>query len=514
MAALLLATAAYGFFKEDVDFGGALRVLFVISGGTFGLILAYAVIIRQLPADRLGWLAWVQVGGDIALAAVLLWLTGGSDSPFAFLFSYGVINAAILLYRRGALLAAGISTLSYAAVTLAMRAGWLAPVAEYLRPDPVILPRLVFSLTVNSAAFVLVAILGAYLAEQVRQAGVRVVEAEADLAALSELHERIVRSVPSGILTLSAGGEVTFLNPAGSDILGLPVSEAIGRKLEEVMPNLEGDLHGRGAEDARGEIELPGGTILGYAVTALGGEGEQVVVFQDLSSLKQMERRVRRAERLAALGSLAAGLAHEIRNPLASMSGSIELLRSTVSEGETSRELMAIVLREIERLEGLIADFLAFARPRTPEIETVDLSLLVEEVVRLVRNDPRVSGSTIECEVPAGLEIAADPGQVRQVLINLLLNAAESREGARVVVRARAEGEAIVLEVEDDGPGMSSEVQEHIFDPFFTTKQRGTGLGLALVHAILEAHGAEIAVESRLEAGTRFRILFPVRRKD
>ncbi len=513
VAALLAATAVYAFTKDDVGLGGVLRYLFAISGVTFGITLAYALIIRRVKSRNLEWLAYAQILADTGLAAALLWITGGSDSPFAFLFSYGVINGAILLYRRGAMLAAGLSTLGYAAITLAMRNGWIVAGADYLIPDPIRIDRLIFSVGVNSGAFFLVAILGAYLGEQARHAGARAVVAEADLAALSALHERIVRSVSSGILTLDPEYRITFLNQAGANILGVEPEAAMGARLESISDPLLQAL-GAGAAAApttRGEVVVEGQQSIGFAVTALGARGEIVVVFQDLTSMKQMERKVRRNERLAAVGSLAAGLAHEIRNPLASMSGSIELLREAAPKtgpGDDSSALMAIVLREIGRLEGLIADFLSFARPRPPHLQQVELAPLLEDAVILFGHDPRASKVHLETHCDPGTEILADAEQIRQVVVNLLINAAQAREDATVQVRAMRREAVVVLEIEDDGPGMDEETLDRIFDPFFTTKKQGTGLGLALVHSIIEAHHAEIGVESTPGTGTLFRTIF------
>ncbi|MDF1564925.1 MAG: ATP-binding protein [Deltaproteobacteria bacterium] len=514
VAALLLATAVYAFSKQEVGLGDVLKYLFVITGVTFGQTLAYALIIRNgNPRHFLG-LAYAQVVGDITLAGALLWLTGGSDSPFAFLFTYGVFNAAILLYRRGAMFAAALATLGYAFVTLSMRWGWVAPAADYLTPDNVRLARLIFSMGVNSGAFFLVAVLGAYLGEQVRQAGVRVVEAEADLAALSELHQRIVHSISSGILTLGPDQRITYLNRAGAEILEIAPAAASGKRLSELTPALEVALRDVRVGGIRSEVELEGGKVLGFAITPMGESGEEVVVFQDLTSLRVMERKVRRSERLAALGSLAAGLAHELRNPLASMSGSIELLQAEApAEGEEAT-LMAIVLREIERLETLVADFLSFARPRPPDLRAVEITPLLEEVLLLMRHDPRVEEGKLELQAEAGLGVMADPEQLRQVVANLVLNAVQAKVGGAVVVRALAKEDQIVLEVVDEGPGMDAETLDHIFEPFFTTKQGGTGLGLALVHSIVEAHGGEIGVESSPGKGTIVRMILPGARRE
>jgi two-component system sensor histidine kinase PilS (NtrC family) len=240
------------------------------------------------------------------------------------------------------------------------------------------------------------------------------------------------------------------------------------------------------------------------------------VIFQDLTKLREMEAAVQRAERLADLGRLSAALAHEIRNPLASMTGSIELLHERPGLGGEDRRLMEIVLREASRLDQLVSQFLAFARPAPLVRRRVDLAELLEETLAVFVHDPLAGRLRIDREAsPAAVE--GDPDQLRQVLWNLLANASQAMagEGApargeriRVACGADPEGGGW-LEVEDDGPGMAPRVRERLFLPFFTTKPSGTGLGLATVHRIVDAHGGAISVESAPGRGARFRVRLP-----
>ena len=234
--------------------------------------------------------------------------------------------------------------------------------------------------------------------------------------------------------------------------------------------------------------------------------------FQDLTEIKRMEERVRHADRLAAIGRFAAGLAHEIRNPIGSIRGSVEVLRESLRPHGNDRRLMDIVLRESDRLDGIIRDFLDFSRPpRLVRVET-DLLGLVDEVLLLLANRTPVSVHiTREFPEPT-LKVSVDPGQIRQALWNLCLNAVEAMPDGgelRAEVRARGEAEAVEIAVHDTGVGIPPTDRPHLFEPFFTTKPQGTGLGLALVHRIVEDHGAEIRVAS--EPGrTCFTILLPV----
>jgi two-component system sensor histidine kinase PilS (NtrC family) len=251
--------------------------------------------------------------------------------------------------------------------------------------------------------------------------------------------------------------------------------------------------------------------VVSFAVSPFEAEGGgNVVVVQDLTELRRMEEEVRRADRLAALGKMSAGLAHEIRNPLASICGSIALLGKQPGLGEKERKLLTIVSREGERLEALVRDFLAFARPSQPQIQQVEATQLVEETLDVFRHDAAARELRVAAEIEPGVRVLADSGQLRQVLWNLLTNAADAagRGGSVRARMRRAEGMA-VLEVEDSGPGIAGDDLQRIFDPFFTTKESGTGLGLAIVHRIVEAHGGQLAVQSA-PGRTLFSVAIPL----
>ena len=369
------------------------------------------------------------------------------------------------------------------------------------------------TLFVHSGAFVVTAALASYLAEQLRATGERLAESESDLAVITALHEAIVDSMTSGLVTLDRAGGVTYVTRAAEQMIGLTEAQARGRPVAELLPAVQPNA-GRdeiAVENARGER-----LRVGYSSFPLSGRDGQVigsaVIFQDLTRLRAMEEAVQRTERLADLGRVAAGLAHELRNPLASMSGSIELLRAASPAGEDDRRLMDIVLREAERLNGLVSEFLQFARPPPLRRQLADLATVLEETVRVFRHDPGAAGLVIEAALaPAPAD--CDPGQMRQVAWNLLVNAAqalaEAGRGGRIRVASRAEGAEAVLEVEDDGPGIAAADQERIFLPFHTTKDRGTGLGLATVHRIVDAHGGRVTVASRPGEGARFTVRLP-----
>jgi two-component system sensor histidine kinase PilS (NtrC family) len=257
--------------------------------------------------------------------------------------------------------------------------------------------------------------------------------------------------------------------------------------------------------------------MLGVTVSQLRDVHDQVIGrvinFQDLTELRRLELHAQRAERLATVGQLAAGVAHEIRNPLASISGSIELLRASPQTSEDDRTLMAIVNREIGRLNVLIGDLLDYANPRPSQPADFDLGSLVEETVRVARAEPAFADVELACEVDHPLPIHADPAKLRQVVWNLVRNASDAAAGGgkHVRVEARHRDDVVTVVVSDDGPGIAKELVGRIFDPFVTTKQKGTGLGLATCHAVVAEHGGRIDVETNPGAGTKMIVTLPAR---
>jgi two-component system sensor histidine kinase PilS (NtrC family) len=473
-----------------------------VAGPLYGLIvLTYAASIvtalllrrgRGLPA-----VAYAQIALDVALAAGVVAVTGRSDSVFVFLFSIAVVNGAILLYARGASVAVAGALAAYL---------WLALGSP--GPRPASLGTVLFA---HGAAFLATGALAAYLAEQLRRAGERLAASESDLAFVTALHESIVQSVASGLITLDPLGRITFLNRAAEQITGWRLEEARGHP---AGPRLEAFA----ADTRRGETDFQserGERLrLGYTrFPLLGRDGREMgsaVIFQDLTEWRAMEDRVRRSEHLAELGRVAAGLAHELRNPLASMSGSVELLQAGGELGQEEHRLMDIVLREAERLNQLVTRFLEWSRPAPPRREATDLGRLLGETLVVFQNDPGAARVRLETDLRPALA-ACDPDQMRQVFWNLLANAAQAMDGAGGRIRVSCAGDAseVQVVVADDGPGIDPGDLPRLFEPFFTTKREGTGLGLATVQRILDAHGGTIEVESAPGKGAAFTVRLP-----
>jgi len=461
-------------------------------------------------------IAYAQIAGDVASATGLVYLTGGAESIFTVLYPLAIVNGAIGLSRKGANIAAACSTLTFLLLAVGTERGFISQQA-FLEHPSISTPRLLLTLAANLSAFLFTAALAGYLADALVGARRQLQRAETELTALSALHESITRSISSGILTIDGARRITFLNPAGEEISGRKVYEVRGKTVAEIFPDfaeaLGRGLHGRG-ETALAHAD---GTqrVVGFSLSPLVDAGTPslpgfVAVFQDLTGLRRMEETMRRTDRLAAVGQLAAGLAHEIRNPLASMSGSIELLASAPRLDEKDRRLMQIVLRESERLELLVRDFLSFARPKQTELKALVLAPLVEEVLEVFAPAASAARLTVVRELDPAAKVRGDESQLRQVLWNLLRNAADAASGGgEVRVRVQSAGEEVHLEVRDTGVGISTEDRRRIFEPFFSTKERGSGLGLATVHRIIEAHAGRIELESESGRGSIFTVILP-----
>jgi signal transduction histidine kinase len=320
------------------------------------------------------------------------------------------------------------------------------------------------------------------------------------------------------LLTCSADGVIQGANPGAEALFAVPVAELLGARVTEWLPFLPADAFAAEREPRVGDATLervPSRPRVAYRAAPLydrqGRARGGLVVVEDRSSAEALREAVQRAERLAVLGRLAAGLAHEIRNPLGAISGGVELVREGGAASAEDRELLATVTREVARLNDLVNDMLTFARPRAPERVPTDLAALAREVVALsgVRGTVRVRVRD-DAEGEREVRATVDPGQVRQVLWNLLRNAEKvSPEDADVEVGVRETDAGVELSVCDRGPGVAPELRDRIFDAFYTEQTRGTGLGLAIVKQIVDEHRGAVSVRTREGGGSEFVVVLP-----
>ena len=509
----------------------------------FGTTIVSALMLRGRHASRS--LLPFQLATDVGIVTSLVYFSGGRESIFTFLYVIVTLYAAVLFGRRGAMISASASAGAYGVmlVTTQLHA-WRYGVETEAAAMPWAATVAIWA--VHVGALYLVGVLASFLASELQRTGRALDRSADDLRRLRDLHKRTVESLMSGLLTLDADGVVTWFNPEAERITGRSFGGAVGRPIDELIPGAEALLNS--ACPVEGRAPVPRARLaycredgvelhLGVAASILrGAEGEEaghVVIFQDVTSVVAMERDLRRSERLAAVGEMAAKIAHEIRNPLASISGSIQLLRGGGAElvDPESGRLMDIVVRETDRLNGLITDFLLYSRPSPPNKKEVVARSILEEVTQLLQGTVRTDIS-MDVQGPDDLLVSADPAQLRQVLWNLASNALEampeggelalsvsleeadqSQESAAYVRNGSKEGafyaQRVRISVRDSGEGMCPEVREQIFEPFFTTKKEGTGLGLATVYRIAESHGGEIEVESKVGFGTAFHLLLP-----
>lgn len=489
---------------------------FHLIGTTYGLSVLYLVLLRFTALIR--GLAYTQIALDALLVSALVYMTQGIESPFAFGYVFVVLAASSTLYRTGALIAAATTIVMFGSI-LALHA--VGPVE--------ILPSLegrwgaaALSYLGHSAGMIIVAFLASALAEKLRATGRKLAEKESDLEELHQLHAAILRSLPAGVLSIDDAGTVQFANDAALQILRLPELDLVGRPLSEAVRPMAPawarmrDSYFRAASQSRFEedfVRSDGETIrLGFSVAPLDFESDlnAIVVFQDVTDIVRLKDAVARSERLASVGQFAAGLAHEVRNPLASMCASIDVLKGSLAPPEHLRRLMDNVTREAERLNTLITDFLVLARPRRLELERRALGSIAAEVLDLVQNDDRHRGVEIVRRLDPSVEADVDPDLFKQVIWNLTRNALEAMAGrsGRLVVDVFVADGAPVVQVTDNGPGVPAEIMAKVFDPFFTTKERGSGLGLAITNSIVEAHGATMLLESSPAVGTTATIRF------
>lgn len=520
-ALVLRATSAEPMFER------AAVVLYAVAAISYGAILAGALWLRVMGDRHVVAVAYSQLFFDAAVMTVLVVLTGGVESVFVFAFSLTVLNGAAVLGRRGARVLAAVAAFLFSVVMGLEVGGVLMPWASQTPPT---LAQALPSFITNTASFVLVAILGGYLTEQLQKASERLDVTRAQMARLEELYLAVLESLPSGVLTVDGAERIVYVNEAGAEILGRVPKELVGHQLGSAAPALE---PGGVAENARFErtatVEDRPRTIGGTVARLVGLEGlaGHVIVYQDLTELRQLQLDVARAERLAELGRFAAGLAHEIRNPLAAMIGCLQLLRSdaqalarsagqapTPEAAAESERMLAIVQREAERLSGLVTAFLTYARPAPPVLEEVPLLATAQETAAALKPGLE-AGVDLAVE---GEEVIAhcDASQLRQVLWNLMGNAAQAVQGSerrkgRIEVRVGRDGADAFIMVDDNGPGVPSEIRQRVFEPFFTTRAEGTGLGLATVHQVLAQQGGKISLGDSPIGGARFTVRLPAR---
>jgi two-component system sensor histidine kinase PilS (NtrC family) len=508
----------------------AVSPFFALIAVIYAVSLIFIATLRF--ADRLPWLTDVHFAIDVTMVSAGVALSGGLTSLFTSLYVLPIIAAASLQFRRGALQVAALAALMYTGIVAAQ----YAQLAQILEPTQGFwvnaeLPALAvaqYTVALNVFGLFAVAFLSGSLADRVRSANVQLAQTSEELADLQFFSQYVIDNLVSGLATADAHNNLLTFNRTAVLITGQPLPSALGRSATDILQlpdafsaTLAEDLTRIRSKRTDYKYRRPDNRAidLGISVAQLplpNGSRGFLYTFQDVTDVKRLERQAQLQHRLAAVGEMAAGIAHEIRNPLASMSGSMQILRQELPLSGEQAQLMDIVLRESERLNETIRSFLTYARPQRVQVEPLDLRNIVQDAATLLRNSPEVGDRhTIDLDLPAEqVLIEADGNQIKQVVWNLATNGLRAMpKGGRLrlgVGRSRAgDGEVGVLTVTDEGVGIPPEQIDAIFQPFKGTFGKGTGLGLAIVHRIISDYNARIDVQTRPGSGTTFSVTFP-----
>jgi len=517
---LLGASVLIQMSRENTALMPPTNALYLLIGFTYFLTIIYALALRRIRNTHR--FAYGQIFFDTIFITMLVYLTGGFDSLFPLAYVLSIIGASLVLSRRGTYVIASASGILYGGCLVLEYYGLIHPftgTGPYLYSSQDIFYRIF----VYCVAFVIVAALVNHLGEELRAKGKELRQKQLDYEKLEAFHANIVQSLDSGLITTDRSGKVFFLNRTAYRILGIDQSAETSMSLNSVLSDFTApsSMESASGEDTSRREETtfkrPDGRVihLGLSKSPLrdidGASVGSILIFQDITRIKEMEEQIKRADRMVSIGQMAAGIAHEIRNPLASLTGSIQMLREETNFNDSNVNLMNIVIRESERLNKLVTDFLLFAQPPKSEFSPIVLNQLADETIQILRNSPEFNGHiSISTRFSHEARVVGDAHQLRQVFWNLLLNGVQEMEsGGQLKVKLEREKGKVKLTVSDTGRGITSQDIGRIFEPFYTTKESGTGLGLAIVHRIVESHGGEIRVDSEPGKCTSFILLFP-----
>lgn len=498
--------------------------LATLVGVTATLSVFYFIALRtRIPLKAQ---VYAQLSFDLAIITWLVLKTGDAESPFIALYLVTLFAGCALLGRRGVSLLGLSGAVLYIGVSVLTMSRTIGRAPGWQKYDAGTLAGIEFTFALNLIAIFAVAVLSSHLAERIRHSESQLAAATKDLADYRLFNDRIIESMRSGLVTTDLRGHIITFNRAAEEITGYKAQYVRGQNIYTIFGDIEKQIE-VGLESIRTRSRLPRFDIgcktaddrelhLGFSVAPLVDESENsrgyVLTFQDLTEVMELEREVRRQERLAALGKMAAGLAHEIRNPLASMRGSVQVLASELSLSPDQSQLMEIVLRESDRLNRIVSDFLTYARPPKMDRAVIELGSLLSETAALLRNsvELRPDHQIIE-EYPAEpVFYNGDPNQIRQIFWNLARNATKAMPlGGTLRIRLDAKPEREVsITFSDTGQGMSREQKERLFEPF-NSSTGGTGLGMAIVYQLVRDHNGRVSVESEAGKGTSISIKLP-----
>jgi len=511
---------------------------------TLAFLLLLLLARRTSPPPFLDLVIAFQIILEVYVEAGVIHITGGVESQLSILLLVTIVSVSLIYHLAGTVLVATLSSFAYAYTVLLARGTFPPPLTyEAIRDLNSVSETTYYQVILYTFAFYLVAYVSGYLAQKLKRRGEELFSKALELNRMRMETDDILQHMRSGVLTVDNSGRIIYFNKTAEDILGYKGEDIKGQEFPEVFKNRMPELAEKLQQtlrtermDSRSEIfvsSLSGKTIpLGLSTSILGdkkaGKRGVIAVFADITAAKRMEEEIRLKDRLAAVGELSAGIAHEIRNPLASISGSVEVLKEALSLRDENEKLMELILKETGRLNQILTEFLQYAKIGETSSRKVELVPLVEEVIELVKNHKSYRpGIEIKREFKqATLSILGEENQIKQLLLNLLVNALEAMEekGEKITITDQTlnqiEGhyfeeendeqseEWTPLAIQDDGKGMNEEQRERLFWPFYSSKKEGTGLGLAIVQRLVNSLQGRIEFRSELGRGSVFVVYF------
>lgn len=519
ISTILLGSGAFVYYVR----GARTEALYLVAilSVVYILSLLY-LLLRAYLKHYPGFIQATQIAFDILLVSSVVFVTGGRSSPFIFLYVLIIIYASIFLTKIASYVTAIVSGLIYifivyyqTSLELPADSGALTGANSIWREGGLV--STYFHLT----GFLLIAVLGGYLSDRIRSAGRELGESEKTLRVLKNLHENILQSLTSGLITVDLDGSIISVNKTGREILGLSGERGLlGRDLSSVISGLQISQISSSHREQTTYTRPDGRTLmLGFSSSDLKDTDEAVqgyiIIFQDLTEVKQLEERLRTSEKMAILGQLSAGLAHELRNPLSAISGAVEMLREDVEPSQENERLIRVATQEVERLNLLVEDFLILTMPIQKQTVPVDLGEVVSDTVDSFTKIMGRKKIYIVNGLDKGIYVRAHSYRLKQAVWNLLLNSVDAMpDGGQITVSSELNGGSAVVKFSDEGRGIDDKIVSRLFDPFFTTKEVGTGLGLAIVQKIIEGYNGQINVVSSPGNGATFMISLPICQED
>ncbi len=504
--------------KHDIIIPSPGHVAFFIIG-TYLFTILSAFILNVITCYRR--FAYLQIITDCLLTTILIVITGSSQSIFTIIYFFPIISSAIILYRQGALLLASIATFCNGAILYAEYYGITVPLLHDGESALTSIQVVLHYFAIRGLTFFLVGLLSAILSERLLRAETELSRTSQNLDRLALLYKQIFDDIATGIITVDTQGIITSFNRSAGVITGYNALDVLGQKIASKFPELS-TLKTDLIRPMAILIKKDGSKIpVGYSWTRLNMPGDcencRVYTMQDLTIIKKMEEKVRQSEKMAAIGELAAGVAHEFRNPLAAISGASQVLEQEFSKNTPNYSLINIIVRECNRLDGTVSDFLHFSKPATPEKNWLSLGNVVNETLDILKQGRNWNDKiTVETHIPENQDCWADSGQLIRIILNLLENAGNFIDENHGVITITASEineenqEKTLLQISDNGPGIDPSITKQLFEPFFTTRENGTGLGLAIVKQLVESHGGVIWAENDATGGAIFSFTLPL----